>query len=147
MFEQTLRFPCVSCKQIITDRARECQYCGAPVDPAVARSAAETQDRVNQAYSDASYLRTAAVGMWILLAISLVPFVPLVYYGFIFTFFIVIVLFFRLQVGFSEINTGDPDYAKAKRNKNLSLILWLAALPTGFVVAPLVSALIRYLLS
>lgn len=147
MFEQTLRFPCVSCKQIITDRDAACQYCGAPVDPAVARSAAETQDKVNQACSDASYLRTAAVGMWILLAISLVPFIPLVYYGFIFTFLVVIVLFVRWQVRFANINTSDPDYAKAKRNKNLSLILWLVALPVGFVAAPLLSALISHLLS
>jgi hypothetical protein len=147
MFEQTLRFPCVSCKQIITDRSAVCPYCGAPVDPAVARAAAETQDKVNQAYSDASYLRTAAVGMWILLALSLLPFVPLVYYGFIFTFFIVLVLLIRWQVRFANINTGDPDYAKARRNKNLSLILWLVALPVGFVAAPLLSALVGHLLS
>ena len=147
MFEQTLRFPCVNCKQIITDRAAECQYCGAPVDPAVARAAAQTQDKVNQACSDASYLRTAAVGMWILLALSLVPFITLAYYGFVFTFFVVLVLLIRWQVRFANINTGDPDYVKAKRNKNLSLILWLVTLPVGFVGVPLLPTLIGHLLS
>jgi uncharacterized membrane protein YvbJ len=147
MFEQTRRFPCPSCQQIITDDAQQCRYCGAPVDKGIAQAAADTQDKVNQAYSDASFLRTAAVGMWVLLAISLIPFVPLVYYGFIFTFFIVIVLFIRWQVRFANINTTDPDYAKAKRNKNLSLILWLVALPVGFVVVPLSSALVQRLLS
>jgi hypothetical protein len=147
MFEQTRRFPCPSCQQIITDQTEQCQYCGAPVDKAIAQAAADTQDKVNEAYSDASFLRSAAVGMWVLLAISLVPFIPLVYYGFIFTFFIVIVLFVRWQVRFANINTSDPDYAKAKRNKNLSLILWLVALPVGFVIRPLLSVLIAGLLN
>ncbi|MDT7603899.1 MAG: hypothetical protein QOF61_1896, partial [Acidobacteriota bacterium] len=39
------------------------------------------------------------------------------------------------------------DYAKARRNKNLSLILWLVALPVGFLILPLMSALIQRLLS
>jgi uncharacterized membrane protein len=125
----------------------QCQYCGAPVDKGIAQAAADTQDKVNQAYSDASFLRSAAVGMWVLLAISALPFVPLVYYGFIFTFFIVIVLFVRWQMRFANINTTDPDYAKARRNKNLSLILWLVALPVGFLILPLMSALIQRLLS
>jgi uncharacterized membrane protein YvbJ len=147
MFEQTRRFPCPSCQQIITDDAQECRYCGAPVDKGIAQAAADTQDRVNQAYSDASFLRTTAGGMWVLLAISLIPFIPFVYYGFVFTFILVIVLLIRWQLRFANINTTDPDYAKAKRNKNLSLVLWLVALPVGFVVVPLSSALIQRFLS
>lgn len=145
MFEQTRRFPCPSCQQIITDDLQQCRYCGAPVDKAIAQAAADTQDKVNQAYSDASFLRTAAVGMWILLAISLLPFVPFVYYGFIFTFFVVIFLFVRWQVRFPNVNTADPDYAKAKRNKNVALVLWIVALPVGFVVRPLISVLLAAL--
>jgi hypothetical protein len=116
------------------------------VDKGIAHAAADTQDKVNQAYSDASFLRTTAGGMWVLLAISFVPFIPFVYYGFVFTFIVVLVLFVRWQLRFASINTADPDYAKAKRNKNLSLILWLAALPVGFIFAPLLSALIAQLL-
>jgi hypothetical protein len=147
MFEQTRRFPCPSCQQIINDNVEHCPYCHAPVDKAIAQAAADTQDKVNQAYSDASFLRSAAVGMWVLLAISLVPFISLVYYGFIFTFFIVLVLFIRWQMRFASINTNDPDYAKAKRNKNLSLLLWSVALPVGFVLVPLLSTLIQHLLA
>jgi hypothetical protein len=145
MFEQTRRFPCPSCRQIITDQVEQCQFCGAPVDKGIAQAAADIQDKVNQAYSDASFLRSAAAGMWVLLALSLVPFIPFVYYGFFFTFFIVIVLFIRWQVRFNNINTSDPDYVKAKRNKNLSLVLWLVALPVGFIVKPLLPVLLTAL--
>jgi uncharacterized membrane protein YvbJ len=145
MFEQTRRFPCPSCQQIINDDAQQCRYCGAPVDRAIAQAAADTQDKVNQACSDASYMRSAAVGMWVLLALSLIPFIPFVYYGFIFVFFVVIVLFVRWQLRFANVNTADPDYAKARRNKNVSLILWIVALPVSFVIRPLLSAIIAQL--
>jgi hypothetical protein len=146
MFEQTLRFPCASCKEIITDRAQECPYCGAPIDRGIATAAAEVQDKVNQAYSDASYMKTAAFAMWGFLGISLIPIVPLVYYGFLFTFFALIVLIVRWQLKFSNVNTSDPDYTKARRWKNLSLILWVVALPVGFIVRPLLSVIIAGLL-
>lgn len=145
MFEQTRRFPCPSCKQIITDAAGECRYCGAPVDAGIAQAAADTQDRVNQAYSDASFLRTTAVGMWVLLALSLVPFIPFIYYGFVFTFVALIILVVRWQARFATVNTSDPDYARAKRNRNLSLVLWFAALPVGFIVRPLFAVLVARL--
>jgi hypothetical protein len=147
MFEQTLRFPCPSCKEIITDRAEQCQYCGAPIDKSIAQAAAAVQSKVNQAYSDASYMRTAAVTMWVFLGLSLIPIVPFVYYGFLFTFFAVIVMIVRWQLKFSNIITSDPDYQKARRSKNLSLVLWLAALPVGFVVRPLLGVVIAELLS
>lgn len=146
MLEQTLRFPCVSCKEIITDRAAECPYCGVPIDRAIATAAAEVQDKVNQAYSDASYTKTTAFAMWGFLGISLIPLVPLVYYGFILTFFAVIVMVVRWQLKFSNVNTSDPDYTKARRGKNLSLILWAVALPVGFIVRPLLSVIIAGLL-
>lgn len=129
MFEQTLSFPCPSCKEIINDRAAQCKYCGAPIDQGVAQFAAEVQSKVNQAYSDASYLKTAAFALLTLLAISLLPFVPFVFYGAIFIFFALIVLIIRWQLRFSNINTTDPDYPKAKRNKNIALVLWVVAIP------------------
>ena len=132
MFEQTLSFPCPSCKEIINDRAEQCKYCDAPIDKAVAQFAAEVQSKVNQAYSDASYLKTAAFSLWGMFAASLIPFIAFIYYGSVFTFFALIVLIIRWQMRFSNINTTDPDYQKAKRSKNIALILWAAAIP-GFI--------------
>src|SRR2546423_863558 len=114
MLDDTLSFPCPSCKEIINDRTEQCRSCGAPIDKGIARMLAETQAKVNQACSDASYMKTAAFAMWAFLGISLIPFVPLVYYGFVITFVVVIVLVVRWQLRFSRLNTSDPDYAKAR---------------------------------
>jgi hypothetical protein len=146
MFEQTLRFPCPSCKEIISDSGEQCKYCGAPVDKGVALQAAEVQSKVNHAYSDASYLKTTAFALWSLLAISLIPFVPFVFYGAVFIFFALIVLVVRWQLKFSNINTADPDYQKARRNKNLALILLVAAIP-GFILRDVIFLVIGSIFS
>lgn len=143
MFSETMRFPCPSCKEIINDRMEECKYCGAPVDKDIAQMLGERQAEANQSYSDASYLKSAAVIMWGFLGISFIPLVPLVHWCFLVTFVIVIVLAIRWQLRFNDLNTSDPDYAKARRAKNLALVLWLAALPVYFVVQPLVEDAIR----
>ena len=137
MFDETLNFPCPSCKEIINDRAEQCKYCGAPIDKGVAQFAAEVQSKVNQAYSDASYLKTAAFALWSLLAISLIPFVPFVFYGAVFIFFALIVMIIRWQLKFRNINTTDTDYQKAKHNKNIAFVLWVVALP-GFLLRDLI---------
>src|SRR5947209_14515097 len=81
MLNDTLSFPCPPCKEIINDRMEQCRFCGAPVDKGIAQMLAETQARVNQAYSDASYMKTAAFVMWAFLGLSFIPFAPLVEYG------------------------------------------------------------------
>ncbi len=47
-------------------------------------------------------------------------------------------MFVRWQLKFSGLVTNDPDYAQARRSKNMALALWVLALPLGFVVQPLV---------
>ncbi len=74
-------FACPSCKEIINDSMTECRFCGAPVDPAIAASIADVQDKVNQACSDASYTRHMAVVMIAALGLSFIPFFPLVGHG------------------------------------------------------------------
>jgi uncharacterized membrane protein YvbJ len=129
MFEQTLRFPCPSCKEIINDSAEQCKYCGAPIDKGVAQFAAEVQSKVNQACSDASYLKSTAFALWGVLAASMIPFIAFIFYASIFIFFVLIFLIIRWQLRFSDINTADPDYQKAKRSKNIALLLWAASIP------------------
>ena len=52
-------FPCPNCNEIINDSMTECRYCSVAIDPGVAQMVADRQEKANQAYSDASYLRTA----------------------------------------------------------------------------------------
>jgi cytosine/uracil/thiamine/allantoin permease len=84
--------------------------------------------------------------MWVFLGLSFIPILPLVGWGFLIIFIAVLVMIIRWQVTFSGVITNDPDYEKARRTKNLALILWLVALPTGFIVRPLVYMLLGGLL-
>jgi hypothetical protein len=116
-----------------------------PVDPALAAQQAELQSKVNQACSDASYMRIAATLMFIFLGLSLIPFLPIVGWGFLLTFFLVLIMVIRWQISFGGLVTADPDYVKAKRSKNVALILWIVAIPVGFIIRPLVPFLIAQL--
>jgi len=67
---------------------------------------------------------------------------PLVYWAFLITFIVAVVLLIRWQVKFGSLITSDPDYQRAKRSKNIALLLVIAAAPLGFVVRPLISVLL-----
>ena len=131
-------FPCPSCNQIIREDSTVCRFCSAPIDPAAAQLIAERQEKANQAYSDASYLRTATIAMYVFMAISFIPFVPLVGWAFLATFVVVLVLLIRWLARFGKLVTNDADYLKARRSWRLSLVLWIVAIPIGFIIRPLV---------
>lgn len=82
MMNHLQTFPCPNCNEIINSEMTECKFCKVPLDPEIARHAAQTQEKVNQACSDASYTKSAALVMLTLVGVSLIPIVPLVYYGF-----------------------------------------------------------------
>lgn len=137
MLHRTSTFACPSCTEIIDAEATCCRYCAAVIDPQTAHAAAEVQDKVNQACSDASYIKITALAMWSFLIASLIPFLPLVYFGFLFTTVATIVMTIRWQLRFGNLVTYDPDFVRAERNRKTALLLWVAALPIGFVLRPL----------
>ena len=124
---------------------KECPFCSVALDSGVVALIAERQEKANRAYSDASFLRTAAVAMFVFLGISLIPLLGIVYWGFLFTFVGVLVLLIRWQVKFGSLITSDDDYRLAKRSRNVALILWLVAIPLGFIIRPLIDLLIAQL--
>jgi hypothetical protein len=119
---------------MINDSMTQCRYCNVPVDPAVAQLIAERQEKANQSYSDASFLRTAVVALYVFMGLSYIPYVPLVGWGFLVTFIVVLVLLIRWQVRFGSLVTNDADYLKARRSWRLSLVLWVVAILLGFIV-------------
>lgn len=131
-------FRCPSCNEMINESMTQCRHCSAAVDPVAARMIAERQEQANQAYSDASYLRTAVIAMYVFLGLSFIPFLPIVDWGFVITFFVVLVLLIRWMVKFGKLVTNDADYLKARRSWRLSLVLWIVAIPIGFIIRPLV---------
>jgi len=131
-------FRCPNCNEMINDQMTQCRFCSVPIDPGVAQLIAERQEKANQAVSDASFLRTATVALWVLLGLSFVPFIPFVELAFVVVGIVVIVLVIRWQVKFSNVLTNDPDYQTARKSWRLSLMLMLVALPVAFIVRPLV---------
>jgi hypothetical protein len=145
MLTQPQTFPCPNCNEIINDSVRTCRYCSATVDPQAAAAGAANQSRVNRACSDASFLRTAAVAMFGLLAFSLLPFISnVMYLGSIVTFFLVLILIIRWQINFGRLKTSDPDYQRAKRLRSIAMLLWVVAIPV-FVVRDVLGEILNQL--
>ena len=140
-------FRCPNCSEMINDSMTTCRYCSTPVDPAVAAMIADRQEKANRAYSDASFVRTAAVAMFVFLGLSFVPFLPVVYWGFVITFFVVLVLLIRWHVRFASLVTNDPDFQRAKKSKNIALILLLIAAPLGFIIRPLIDVILSMMIA
>ena len=136
-------FRCPNCNEMINDSMTQCRYCSVPVDPAVAQLIGERQEKANQSYSDASFLRTAAVAMYVFMGLSFIPFLPVVGWGFLAIFILVLVLLIRWQVKFGRLVTNDADYLKARRSWRLSLVLWLLAMPLGALGYLLLQLLLR----
>jgi Ca2+/Na+ antiporter len=126
---------------MINEQMTTCKFCSVAVDPGIAALVAERQEKANQAYSDASYLRNAAVGMFVFLSVGLL--FTLGYVGFLVTFTLTIVLLIRWQMKFGDLLTNDPDYVQAKRSRNIAALLLVFAIPVGILVNPFIDVLIQ----
>jgi len=132
---------------MINDSMTQCRYCSTPVDPGIAAMIADRQEKTNRACSDASYLKTAAIAMFVFLGLSFIPLLPVVYWGFVITFVVVFVLLVMWQVRFGSLTTDDPDYKRAQRSKNIAMIMLIIAAPLGFIVRPLLDLILSSLVT
>lgn len=136
-------FRCPNCNEMINDSMTTCRYCSVPVDPSVAELIADRQQKANQAVSDASFLRTATIAMWVFLGLSFIPFMPFfVELGFVIVAIVAIVLVIRWQVKFNGLLSSDPDYQAARKSWRVSLILMLVAVPVAFIIRPVIFFLV-----
>lgn len=126
---------------MINEQMNICRYCKVAIDPGIAALVAERQEKANAAYSDASYLRNAAVGMFFFLTVGL--FLTIGYVGFLVTFVFSIVLLVRWQAKFGDLLTSDPDYKQAKRSRNIAAVLLVLAIPVGIVASPFIDLIIQ----
>ena len=128
-------FHCPSCYEFISTTATTCRHCSVPIDPQAASSAAELQDKVNEACSDASVVRHLAGAMWVFFVVRFIPIIGYVaFVGMILVFLLIPVRLIMWQVKFGGIQTADPDYKRAKRNLFLALGLWLLIIPVIFLL-------------
>jgi hypothetical protein len=123
-------------RETIDTMQTECRFCGAQIDAAEAEKAAELMARVNQACSDASYLRIAAIAILVFLGMMLVPFLS--WYGmwsFYFLIFAVPVMAVRWWVRFGFINADDSDFVRGRLT--VAVISLLVLFPLIRVLASL----------
>src|SRR5208283_2229058 len=71
-------FPCPNCQETINTSMQVCSFCSAPIDPAAAAAAAQQFARVNQACSDASYLKIMAGSAFTFFLLSFVTVLNLI---------------------------------------------------------------------
>jgi hypothetical protein len=136
---RTLR--CPNCNEMINDSMTTCKFCSVAVDPGIAALVAERQEKANEACSDASYLRSAAAGMFVFLAVGL--FLTIGYVGFVITFIATILMLVRWQLKFGDLLTNDPDYDQAKRSRNITTVLLVVAVPVGIVASPFFDVIVQ----
>jgi hypothetical protein len=74
MGEPTI-FDCPACKETIDASAETCRFCGVKIDHEAARKAAAIMAKVNQACSDASYMKSTALTLPVFFAVRFVPFI------------------------------------------------------------------------
>lgn len=108
-------FPCPNCKETIDTSAEFCRFCGAPVDAGAAEKDAEILALVNQACSDAGYLKIMAIGVPIAFVVGLLPFVSLLgALALTFLCFAVPGMCIRWWIKFKGIQSDESDFRRAR---------------------------------
>lgn len=126
-------FQCPNCREFINASMANCSYCGVAINYESAMAAADVQAKVGQACSDASYLKITARALVLFYALSWVPFLPLVGWGSLILMIAVPVMLVRWWVKYSKLQTGDPDYEKAKRDTIIAAVIWSAVIAISFI--------------
>lgn len=119
-------FPCPTCGEMIYSDAKNCRFCSAPVDAEAAARGAHLQQQVNNACNQAKVLRHLAVSMWVFLLVSFVLGHAL--WAFHGLMVVIPAWLIGWQLNFGKLETGDPDFKRAKRDRLATLIIWLPSL-------------------
>ena len=108
-------FPCPVCKETINTWAQQCPFCSSPVDQRAAQASADETARVNEAVSDASYVKVAGVMLLVCFGLCFVPFISLfAWIGCIILTVVVAAMAIRWWVVFWSFKPNDRDFRTAK---------------------------------
>jgi hypothetical protein len=107
--------PCPNCNQTINTSMQACPFCSFPIDQAAAAASAEVFARINQACSDASYLKIMAGATGAFFLIGFLPFLGFLgTLGFWFLTIATPVMVIRWFVKFGDLESADPDFISAR---------------------------------
>jgi hypothetical protein len=135
-------FQCLGCNETIDSSAATCRFCGAAVDHEQAIKAAQIMAKVNQACSDASYLRSTALAYPGFFVVRLVPFVSMLgTVGFYGLSFAIPIWALRWWLKFAKLESADQEFRKARNTvKTVGILVSLSLLV--FVFLPIVRAIL-----
>jgi len=119
-------FQCQNCREFINTSMTNCSYCGVAINAEAATAAADVQANVAKACSDANYLKIMARALGVFYLLNLIPFLPLVGWGFLVLLIGVPIMMVRWWVKYSKLQTSDADYEKAKRDTIIAAVIWSA---------------------
>jgi hypothetical protein len=140
MGEPTI-FECPGCKETIDAKAETCRFCGAKVDRDAALKAAALLSRVNQACSDASYMKSTALALPVFFVLRFIPFLSgLGSLGFTVLLIVIPAWSLRWWLKYRKIETDDADFRRARKSVLVTGIV-VSCLLVVFVLLFVVSVL------
>lgn len=129
-------FECPSCNETIDSSADKCRFCGAVVDHEAAVKAAQLLSKVNQACSDASYMRSCAGAILVFFLLRFVPFIASVGWAGFYALLVVVPIWSVIWwIRYARLASTEDDFKRAR-----STVRW-TGIVTGlllllFVIAP-----------
>jgi hypothetical protein len=122
-------FQCPNCNETIDSSAESCRFCGSRVDHEAALKAAAVLSKVNQACSDATYMRSTALAIPVFFVLRFLPIVSMIgfvgFFGLLFAVPIWAIIWWLRYGNLSYMN--DAEFARARTS-----VTW-----TGVVVGAL----------
>jgi hypothetical protein len=135
-------FECPHCKETIDASAEACRFCGAKIDHEAARTAAALMAKINQACSDASYMRSTALSLPVFLLLRFVPFIAIVgTIGFVGVTLITPFWALRWWLKYGAIKTDDADFRRAR-----STVRWIGIVVSCLFVVLVAANIVVFLL-
>ena len=129
-------FDCPNCRETIDATAETCRFCGAKVDHEAASKAAAVMARINQACSDASYMKSTAFTLPVFFCLRFVPFISLLgSVGFIGLLIAIPIWVLVWRHKYAGIVSADRDFQKARRTVML-IGIFVPILLVAFVIVP-----------
>jgi len=109
-------FPCPNCKETIDNTAKTCRFCGQPVDYEAALKAAAELSKVNQACSDASYIKSSAFALPVFFVLRFLPIVSMLgAIGFVGLSIVLPFWSLRWWLKYGKIKTDDAEFLRARK--------------------------------
>ncbi len=112
--------PCSACGQTINTSMTQCRFCGEPLDAEAAAIAADQFALVNQAISDASFLRIMAGTEMTFFVLRFVPFLAgLGGLGYLVLLLALPGMTARWWLRFGKLSSSDAEFIAARQNSLL----------------------------